>query len=357
MKAQLRILGALTAKDLWEGVRNKNAFAIILSALLVVLMYRFLPALTEADEPLRLLLHDAGDSGLAMLLDNRPAFKVYPYATPERVEELLALDGDGRELGVLIPADFDAQLAAGRTPELTVYLMRWLSAAEAQTLVQTLTDEVAAVAGASVSMRVQRVELRPEGVGAGLMPAIGLVYIILMVGMMLPTHLMLEEKQARTLDLVLLSPATPGQFVSAKALVGIVYALLGAGVTFGMNYALVNHWGLAWLTVGVGALFATGLGLLLGVLLETRQQLTLWGWLLFVPLLLPLMLSIMDNLVPASIISVLRWIPTVALFELFRVAFAGAITLGDWAPRWLLVCGYAAALLGFVAWRVRWQER
>ena len=357
LRANLRIIWAITAKDLLEGLRNKSAIGVILSALFVVVLYRYLPMLTEANEPLRLLIYDAGDATLVPILENSPAFDVYTYATAERVEELLALDGDSQKLGLMIPANYDDVVAERGEPELTVYLMRWLSGEEAQEILQAVEGEIAALTGVSAQLVEQRVELAPEGIGGGLMPAVGMVFVTLMIGMTVPTHLMLEEKQTKTLAALLVSPATAGQIALGKALTGLTYALLGVGVAFVFNNALISHGWLTLLVAMLSALLSVGLGLLLGMLLDSRQQLMLWAWVLLIPLTIPMFLSIMEDLVPANLIAVFRFIPTVVQFELFRVSFAGPITVSDWAPRSLLLLGWAVAVLGIVVWLLRRSDR
>jgi ABC-2 type transport system permease protein len=357
LRANWRIIWAITAKDLWEGIRNKNAFAVILSALFVVVMYRYLPALTAGDDPLRVLLHDAGDSTVVPVLENSPAIRVYYLASAADVEHAMAEDGDANKLGLVIPADYDEVVAAGGEPTLTGYVMGWMSESEVRETEQIVEGEIAAMTGVSVEIVERRVELLPDGVGGGLMPATGMAFVSLMIGMMVPTHLMLEEKKRKTLSALLVSPATAGQVVLGKALTGLAYALLGVGVALALNHVLVNHWGLLLLAAIAGALFSVALGLLLGSLLESRQQMMLWAWVLLVPLTIPMFLSIMTDIMPETVVRIFRIIPTVVLFELFRMSFAGLVTLGDWGPRLLVLLGWAAAGLAAVIWVVRRSDR
>jgi ABC-2 type transport system permease protein len=357
LRANGRIVGAITAKDLWEGLRNKNAVGVILSALFVVVMYRFLPALTRADDPLRVLLHDAGDSTVVAVLENSPAIRVYHLPSAEDVEHALAEDGDVNKFGLVIPAVYDEVVASGGEPTLTGYVMGWMSESEVRDTEQVVEGEIAAMTGVSVAIEEHRVELLPDGVGGGLMPATGMAFVSLMIGMMVPTHLMLEEKQQKTLSALLVSPATVGQVVLGKALTGLAYALLGVGVAVAVNQRLVNHWGLMAIVAIPGALFSVALGLLLGSLLDSRQQLMLWAWVLLVPLTIPMFLSIMTDIIPDTLVMVFRAIPTVALFELFRMSFAGAVTAGDWGPRLLVLLGWTAAGLGAVVWILRRSGR
>ena len=47
----------------------------------------------------------------------------------------------------------------------------------------------------------------------------------------------------KTLEALLVSPASAGQVVLGKALAGSFYVLLGGGLFFGLNWAAVTNWG------------------------------------------------------------------------------------------------------------------
>ena len=111
------------------------------------------------------------------------------------------------------------------------------------------------------------------------------------------------------METLLISPASPVHVVTAKALTGLFYCMLGAAIGLAVNYFLVLHWWLALLAVLFGSLFTVTLGLFLGILVEDRSQLALWTWVFILPLILPLILSVMEELLPAAIFPVMRVIP------------------------------------------------
>ncbi len=358
MKEWLRITWAITIKDLQEGLRNKYAIGVLLSTLFLMVAYRFLPVLLDDSEGLNVLAYDAGNSTLATTLENSTALNLYTYSSQEKMIHYLA-NGDVPELGLVIPADFDRTLAGGGAPELTGYVMNWVSDTEARDMQLAAEGEIAALTGISIPIRMdaQRVYATPDAHGKGLLAAVGMVFILLMIGMMAPTHLMLEEKQNKTLDALLVSPASVWQVVLGKTLTGLTYAFLAMLVAWALNYALIVHWWLALLATLCGALFSTALGLVLGNTMRTRQQLSLWAWVIIVPLFMPMLLSFLENLLPAWLIAFFRLIPTVALFNVFRASFAGTVAPADWAPQLALVLGCTAVVLGGVAWILRRADR
>jgi ABC-type Na+ efflux pump permease subunit len=170
-------------------------------------------------------------------------------------------------------------------------------------------------------------------------------------------NLIFEEKQTKAVDALLVSPASSEQVVIAKFLTGLFYCLLGAAVVLVLNSSLITHWWLAILGIIVGSFFTVGVGILLGSIFEVRQQLMLWGFMIFIPLLLPLFLSIMSNILPKTLIDVIAWLPTVALDKVFRISFSAQAPLVQFGPQLLLVACYAAFFFTLVVWVLRRSDR
>jgi ABC-type Na+ efflux pump permease subunit len=168
---------------------------------------------------------------------------------------------------------------------------------------------------------------------------------------------MLEERKARTLDALLVSPATPAHIALGKAACGLFYVLVGAAVTFAASYAVVTHWELALMTTIAAGIFSVSLGLLLGTLLESRQQMQLWTWVVLAPLLISVVFVLMEELMPPVLVSVFRWVPTNLVLNLARAAFAGTITAADWAWQLLALLAAGAATMIAVVWAIRRSDR
>jgi ABC-2 type transport system permease protein len=184
-----------------------------------------------------------------------------------------------------------------------------------------------------------------------------IVLALTMLGMLVVVHLMLEEKQAQTLDALMVSPASPLQMLLGKAVTGMVYSLIGALAVYALNAAYITNWGLALLAGLCGSLFTVGLGLWLGTLFESRQQLTLWGFLLMNLLLLPMFLVIMEDVLPAIAVQIMRWVPTSTIAWLVRASFPQQAPLGQVVGRLGYLLAWAGAVFALGSWQVRRLER
>ena len=83
------------------------------------------------------------------------------------------------------------------------------------------------------------------------------VLMILMMGIFLVPSLLFEEKETKTMQALLVSPASIGQVVIGKALAGSFYILVTAVMIFAISWADVIHWDMV-------ILFVIGGGILLG---------------------------------------------------------------------------------------------
>lgn len=354
-----RITWSITAKDMVEAIKNKNTLSVLVISLLMVFFYRYQSALFYGNEPLNVLVYDAGESFLVPLLENNQELQVYTgYTSQEHMQEKLA-DGDVPELGLVIPADFDQRLQAGEEPVLQGYVMNWVKPEQALEVQTTVQNVISNVLDKPVALNIvgNLVYPNPDSGGVGVTAGFAALFILVMVGLSLIGHLMLEEKQSGTLEALLVSPANAVQIVLAKALTGIFYCAIGSAVVFLINRDLILHTWLAVLTCLLGSLFTVSLGLWMGARIETRGQLTLWAWVFLVPMLLPLFLSLMEGLIPDPLITIFRLIPTVVVFNLLRTSFANPISLGTVALQSAYVLAWAAGILALVAWQVRRQDR
>ena len=319
----LRMIWAITLKDIREAIRNKNVIAVLLSALFIIVMYRALPLLEQSVDPPLLRIYDAGESALVAFLENDPEIDVRAYTALEDMQAGLR-HADLPQIGLAIPVGFDEALEAGAPPPLQGYVVNWVSSQRAADLQQFAEAKIAHLLGAPVNVDIagNMVFLEPDSGGLGVTAGMALVFAVIMIGFTLIPHLMLEEKKQHTLEVLLVSPAGTAHVIAAKALTGLFYSLLGAATGLLIYANLVLHWWLALLAVLCGALFSVALGLLLGSMIEDRAQLTLIAWFFLMPLFFPLILFLLDDLLPAWLAPLMAVVPSTVMFNLLRSAFA-----------------------------------
>jgi ABC-2 type transport system permease protein len=350
MRDHLRIVWTIAWKDLLEGLRSRQVLIGLVTVGLMVIFYRFMPAIVGEDDQNTVWVYDPAQSPLVQQFEDSDSLNVTRARTRAQMLELVR-ESITPELGLVIPHDIDRQIASGDPVTLDAYLMHWTSDSQRANLV-ALAE---AALGHGVRLNPHILYLEKRLTGPMFTAAFALLFAVLLVGLSTIPHLMLEEKETRTLEALLVSPASAWHVVGGKALAGVGYTVLAVGLVFALYTSVIVHWWVAVLAALLGIVFATLLGLLLGTLVQVKQQLTLTVWLIFPPLLIPVFLAIMRDVLPTMLLAGLDWIPSVALANVFHVSAMRTVATGDIAREvvWLLVCD--AALIGLVIWAVRRQ--
>ncbi|MCU0489283.1 MAG: ABC transporter permease [Anaerolineales bacterium] len=354
----LRRIGTIARKDLFDALKNKTALTVLLSALFLVVMYRLIPVLTSAADQPELIVADPGDSALVERLADSPAFLVFSRPDEQSMLKRSAAS-EASNLALVIPLGFDQLLSDGHPPALQGYTLYWVRPEQASQLRQRAEVELSRLAGQPISINPELTPIYPAP-GDNILAnwaAMALILALAMVNIQLIPNLMLEEKQTHTLDALLISPATAWDLAGGKALVGLFYSFLIAGIILGSYAAQILQWGLALSAVLLSALFLTPLGLLVGQRVESRAQLGGWVWLLLIPLIAPVLMIIPAEFFPAIVLQVARLLPTGALLGLTFQAFSPGIAWGSVFLDSAIVLAWTVPLLAWLVWSIRRMDR
>ena len=334
----LGIVSAITRKDLVDAIRHRYLLTALVTPLFVALLFRVLLPGGDANKLLTIVVHDAGGSGLVAELRKSNQITVVEApsadATAGEVERRKAIGG------LVVPAGFDADLAANKQPELTVYVNNQKTIFEQAAFRRLLDQLVRAFAKQPEPARLTWVDIDKETnrVGTGLdqiMLPLLLILTFGMIGAFVVPLLIVEEKEKRTLDFLLSSPASLNDIIAGKALTGVVYTLLIAGLLLGINRQFIQNWPLTLLTIVLGLLFVVGVGLVIGSLLNNTMQVNTWASVVLIVLLAPSFPSIG---ITAWFDKAMRFIPTYYLSEALKLSMAGTASSQLWV--------YLAVLLG-----------
>jgi ABC-type Na+ efflux pump permease subunit len=358
LRYHLRVIWAIAWKDILDGWKNKTILANLIVVTLMILFYRSLPNWENNTDVPNVLVYDAGNSSLVVTLEESTTVNLRQYDSQPEIERALARGGIP-ELGLVIPADFDQTLETGEALQLDGYVLHWVSDEAAEELKQVAEAEITSMTGNGVHINLEgnRVYTQADSTGLAFLASVSVIFSIAMLGLLVTPHLMIEEKRARTIDALLVSPASGGHVITAKALAGLFYCLIAAGIALAVNASIVTQWWLAILATIGGALFMVAIGLLLGNHVKVRQQLGIWVFGLNFILLIPVFLSIMKDLIPETVLKVFQWIPTIALSKVLRVSFSNQSSLASVGPELALMFGSTFVLLTWLAWSVRRSDK
>ncbi|MGD9404957.1 MAG: ABC transporter permease [Anaerolineae bacterium] len=360
-RERLRIIWAIAAKDITDAIKNKTILSVVLGMAMLMLSSQALPFLLKLSASPRVIVYDAGKtphgtSRLLSVMAEDGYYHLTEVESQQAMEDTLA-DLNAEVLGLVIPAGTEAHLDAGAGAEMEGYVI-WSRRSAASELAAEMATYLAALLQEPVQVEVEGnlVYPPPEGTASLGMIAAVLTLVLVTTGGFLVPYLIFEEKQTHTMDALLVSPARAPDVVIGKALAGMVYCLVAMAVVLAFNHATVAGWGVAILAVLVGAILAVGVGLLMGTLFETAQQVGAWIILPILALMAPILLVSLGHL-PLLLAACLPWLPTIALGDLFLLSFSGSATLGRALPDLALVLAWSVPLYAAVIWIVRRSDR
>jgi ABC-2 type transport system permease protein len=358
IREHLRIIWAIASKDIVDAIKNRTTLSVIISVLFLMVFYQILPKFENGNPPPRLVLVNEGGSSLISQLDSDQSFDLVEATNQSWMEAYIA-HRDFVVLGLVLPGSFDGMVDESRPIALEGYSIHWAPDGEADELRTFFEGKLGELVGKEVEINLtgNTVFTRPDSRGMPFLISVMMVLALTIIGITLVPNLMLEEKSSKTIDTLMLSPASSWQLVAGKAVTGVFYCMLALAIAFAFNIALITHWWLAILGGLCGAIFVVSLGLLLGSVIEVRQQLMLWSWVALVPLIMPVFLSLLTDILPGGVITALGWIPTVALAKVFRVSFTEHAFVSDFGPELGLVIVASALILAVVVFVIRRMDR
>jgi ABC-2 type transport system permease protein len=356
----LRLVWTIAAKDIVGAIRNKMTLTIAGATICTVMLSQALPFLLNLSGKSLVVVYDMGDSSLTAALSESDQFQVRSVDSQEALQERL-VDVNARALGIVVPDEFDDALATGEVMRVDGYVT-WAKRGKARELKTDFEQQAGELLEQSVRVDYgdgvsSIVYPAPDSPGVLGMFAGTVVMVVFLVGCFVVPYLMIEEKQAKTLDALLISPAGVGQVVSGKALVGLFYCLVASGVAIAFQWTAVVHWSLVITTIVLGSLCAVAVGLLLGNLFDDPQKMGFWVAVPMMVLFSVMFLTDLDLAIPSFLSILIDWLPTTAMARVVRLSFSQGATMAQALPEFGVVAGCAVVLYGVVVWQVRRMDR
>lgn len=352
----LYIAWIIGTKDVLDALKHKSSRSNIIIMILMVVFFYWLSDVRPFDKKVSVVVYDEGKTKQELetvKLANGSEYSFRPASSLVDMEQKMA----NQNLGLVLPADFDQAPASGDTPILKGYIF-WVDRKKVTELEAKYSQAFSEILSQPVKVSIGENIIIPQENADGSQTNVTylMVYFVFSTALLLIPHLMLEEKQTKTLDALMTSPASPGQIVLGKALAGFFYILVIGGLALALFSRYIVNWALV-LPVFLGyALLAIGLGLLVGSLIKSMKQLGVWMLVLMLLLMIPPLFYMSPNL-KAGIRLVFTWAPTSALASLFRYSCTTGATLTQILTNLAVATVSIVIVFGLVFWKVRRFDR
>ena len=323
IKHKVRIVLSIAWKDILEGWKNKVVLTSVITALFLVIFYNYLPDLTRDNDLPTLVFYLSEDAYDEEIFDGFVNFNVYIEENQESFEYRLR-DSETPMLGVILDYKTIDALNNQDPLTLTAYVPYWMNENQSTALKNAFMLTASDSWHTDVNLDSKTTTIYPimesSANGKIFIASAGLLLQIVLMGLSMAPQLVIEEKESRTLNAIMVSPATLSQFILGKALAVLFYTILTTLIgLFFIGYLVIN-WAILIPALLIGMLAFIIPGILVGALFETKQQITLWIWVLFIPTMLPLFFSIV-RIFPETVMKIIDWWPTVVLGRLLRAGF------------------------------------
>jgi hypothetical protein len=151
----------------------------------------------------------------------------------------------------------------------------------------------------------------------------------------------------------MVSPATPGQIVSGKAVVGFIYGMAAAAVVLLLNgFAVVNRW-VALLGIASGLVFAVSIGLLIGAYSNNPTTVGIWGAMLLIVFLVSGLGSVFVGANMPLVKGFLEWFPSGVMMRMLNFAMVLNPPVWTIMTKSLALILASGGILALATWQVR----
>ncbi|MFH2038618.1 MAG: ABC transporter permease [Chloroflexota bacterium] len=344
------------SKDILDVLKSKSSRTNLLLMIGMVVFFYWMGTLRPFDKDISVVVYDEGNTNLMIdkvSLEDGAQFSFREASSLHDMEAKMA----NQNLGLVLPADLDQIRTGGGTPVLKGYIF-WVDRMKVAALEAKYSLAFSEILGQPVQVIIGGNIVIPQADADGMQTTIAyqMIYFIFTIALLLIPQLMLEEKQTKTMDALLTSPASPGQIVLGKALAGFFYILVTGGLALALFSRYIVSWGLAMAAFLGIALLAIGLGLVVGSFIRSMKQVGLWMLVLMLLLVIPPLFYMESNL-KAGIRMFLTWFPSSALASLFRFSCTTGVTMAQILPNLAVVVISIALTFGLVIWKVRRSDR
>lgn len=352
----LNIIWTITAKDVVDALKNRVVVSMIVMLSVVLLIPRLLPLIFEKAQ-FSLPIYDLGNSSMLAELRNVPQLSVQRIFSEEDFESVLCGSIDPL-IGLKLPGNFENTISTQGRIEIQGYVC-WGKRNQVSEVQVKIEEILTGALGQAVTVHVKDNLVYPPSSGTlsyGLM-SINSILLVLMMGVFLVPSLLFEEKETKTIQALLVSPASIGQVVLGKALAGFFYILVSGAMIFLFIGQDVTHWSMVLLFIISGGIFSVAVGLMLGSFFEKQQD--VMGLMIAILFFLvgALLLRMLGMELPAVLEQILPWIPSVAIAEICRAAFAHVIQIKPVMINVGIVLSISLPLYGLVIWKVNRSDR
>ncbi len=350
----LYIAWTIARKDIVEALKNKNTRINIVILLGLIVFFYWMSTPRPFDKRINVVVYDEGNTSLTIQnakLEDGTELIFYDASSLEDMKRKMAY----KELGLILPVDLDQILEAGGEPTLEGYIL-WVHRSKVTDLEVKYSQKFTELLGQTLEIHIgENIVIPYPEIETNSVP-FHMLFTLTWLSILIVPHLMFEERRTKTMEALLVSPASPSQVILGKALTGLFYVVVAGILFFALNGVYVVNWGLAILAFCSIALLGIGLALLLGSVIQSAQQLNLWALFVVVLFIVPALFA-NEPFLASWLKSVLIWLPSAAMAKLAQFSFSGNVSADQLALNIGVAFTGIVLVFALVVWQIRKSDR
>jgi ABC-2 type transport system permease protein len=360
-----RIVATLFRKDVVDALRESRVLVSLLTPILLAVLYNVMFPEAKVFEA-KVAYVGPSDSAIVRTLVDRAeagssvSLKLQRVATVDDARRLVR--SKDVDVAFALPDDVDDAIRAGRSPSIA--LIQPETPGAGASFVQSSIQEGARTLAGQKAPAVLATEKVDTGGSAdqGVMSEMGprryfvLATVVMMLGMiaMLAVPIMLtEEVEKKTLDALLLVGSYL-EVIAAKALVGLAYVAVSVALMLALTRLRPDDMLTFVGGTGLLALALIAIGLLLGGLFKSAQQVYTWSSVLLLPVIGPAFAVGLP--IPDAVDALFKALPTSQGMRIMANGLAGKALFTDVWLSFAVVAAWTAGAFALLAWRLARRE-
>ena len=282
----LKRVRILLGKEFLHGSKNYIFIFSVVAPIVISLFFSLIFGTLFSEKP-KLGVVDEGSSQLVPMTQELDSLVTKEYATVSEMKQ--AVESGAVDIGIVLPPGFDSSVMQGERVEITAYVWGESLAKNRTIIGVTIADLVRELTGQEAPIEMEAITL---GDGESipwndrLLPLVVLMAVFL-GGLMLPATSVVNEKEKKTLEALVITPTTIGDVFLSKGILGFIISLFMGILILVLNQAFGTEPLLLTLVLALGAIMAVELGMILGAFVKDFTTLfAVWkfgGILLFAP--------------------------------------------------------------------------
>ncbi len=352
----MNILWVIASKDIVDALKNRVVGSMIIMLSIILLVPKLLPYIFEQSRQV-LPIYDMGGSSLVSGLKEDPNISVQVLKSVQDLR-LALCSAIYPEIGLILPTDVDLMVGKGEGIDLQGFAC-WSKRHQVSAVQPKLEEWLSQALDQPVSIHIEGNIVYPpsDGVLSRSLVNINSVVMILMIGIFMIPSLLFEEKESKTMQALLVSPASIWQVVIGKALAGSFYILVAGLMIFIISWVDVIHWDIVIFFIIGGGLFSVALGLMFGTFFDKQQDMVGWMTALLLFLVGIVLVQMLGMDLPPLVRSIIPWVPSVALAEISRIIFSETAPVIQVWSNFGIVILESVPLYALVIWKVQRFDR